>query len=99
MDMLEELKLFRQSYHFDNELYHEWIQLVVKYGNSNRLRKLGLHVGSRESLNVICEKFPHLVVFFINQHYTQAGIKLFSLAKLKQLQTLVFHVENIDDGD
>ena len=61
---LNELKLFNGACRYDklypdvDKVYHEWIKLLVKYGNSNRLRKLGLHVDSaqqQEELDFVCQ--------------------------------------------
>ena len=96
---LEELVLIRGHNSFDHKTDREWIQLLIKYGNLSRLHKLGLAVDTTESLKVICKKFPHLIVFFIRQNYLKVAINMLALAKLKHLQTLVFHFGNIDNGN
>ena len=85
-DQLEELMLSN----FDTKAFDsEWIELLIKYGNSNRLRKWSLSVNSTESLEVLCDKFSDLTLFKFDRGKEtdeSHAVQFFSLTKLKRLQ-------------
>ena len=83
---LEELKLL--NYYF-RDPGPEWATLLVKYGNPDRLRKLGIAVDSTESLKMLCNTFPNLTLLYLYQEKGKDVFDLFPLAELKRLQFLV----------